>query len=300
MTNYAHIVLFAVFFVMTTRQLRMNTRAAWFCAGIATVVMGALVEGAQAVTGSGHCRVRDLVPDAAGALLGAGLVFLWANARSRRRHAAVQMGASLWILIAALSTAVSAYAQERPDFSGTWLLDEAQSGNERVVWTQTRPRRFVLSQTPQELTLDTADGSLFGVRRLVIGGPLRYKFDGSRVVVVDHSVGDLPEFVRMIRTEATWDHARLITRATHFAETSSGLNSGVTRVVVFSMMPNGQLRVDRTGYRGEPGPELFVTTLPTILHRGHLEDDLVYAHTRLSTQRPHDKACHVEWRLQSG
>jgi VanZ family protein len=89
MTNFAHIVHFALFFVITSRQLRIDTRSAYFRAGAATVVMGALVEGAQAVTGSGNCRVRDLVPDSAGAVLGAVLVLLWSNARMRLRTAAV-------------------------------------------------------------------------------------------------------------------------------------------------------------------------------------------------------------------
>jgi hypothetical protein len=187
------------------------------------------------------------------------------------------MRANVWICAAALSVAGFAYAEEIPSFSGTWVLDEAQSGRARVVWTQTRPSHFVLSQTGDELTLDTGDGSLFGVPKLAIDGPLRYKFDGSRLVFVDRSLGDLPGFARKIRTEAAWEGARLITRSTHFSETASGASGGVTRVVVFSMMPNGQLRVDRTGYRDEPGPELFATTLPKILHRGRLEDDLVYA-----------------------
>ena len=95
MTNYAHIVLFAVFFVITSGQLRMDTRSAYVRAGAATVVMGALVEGAQAVTGSGNCRVRDLVPDLAGALLGAAFVFLWSHARMRLRSGAVGGGVGL-------------------------------------------------------------------------------------------------------------------------------------------------------------------------------------------------------------
>lgn len=36
--------------------------------------MGALVEISQGVTGKGHCRLRDLIPDAVGALLGSVIV----------------------------------------------------------------------------------------------------------------------------------------------------------------------------------------------------------------------------------
>ncbi len=77
LTNWAHIVLFALFFVMTSIQLRASAgaRAAW--AAAATLVMGVLVELAEALTGKGHCRLRDLVPDVAGIVVGAVLVFTW-------------------------------------------------------------------------------------------------------------------------------------------------------------------------------------------------------------------------------
>jgi hypothetical protein len=189
---------------------------------------------------------------------------------------ATAMRVCFLLLAAMLVGGICISAQARPDFSGTWLLDRVLSGSEQIVWTQKRPGRFVLTQTPKELTIDTGDGSLFGVSQLLIDGPLRYKFDGS-VVVVDHTLGDLPDFERKIRTQAAWDGARLITRATHFSETPAGVSGGVTRVVVFSMTSRGQLMVERTGYRDNPSPELFVATLPKYLHRGRLEDDLVYA-----------------------
>ena len=66
--NYAHIVLFACFFLVSRRQFHGPRAALW--AGVATLAMGALVELAQGVTGNGNCRARDLVPDTAGAILG--------------------------------------------------------------------------------------------------------------------------------------------------------------------------------------------------------------------------------------
>ena len=45
--------------------------------------MGLFVELAEGISGEGHCRMRDLVPDAAGALLGAVYVLLWNAARKR-------------------------------------------------------------------------------------------------------------------------------------------------------------------------------------------------------------------------
>lgn len=81
LTNYAHIVTFAWFYVVTCGMLtrgrfRIENVATYVWAGLATLTMGALVEIAEGVSGRGHCRVRDLVPDAAGALLGAAIVFL--------------------------------------------------------------------------------------------------------------------------------------------------------------------------------------------------------------------------------
>jgi hypothetical protein len=73
--NYPHIMLFGIFYLMTTvhtRGYRAGVRVP-IAAG-AVLAMGACVELAQGLTGAGHCRLRDLLPDAAGALLGA---LLW-------------------------------------------------------------------------------------------------------------------------------------------------------------------------------------------------------------------------------
>jgi hypothetical protein len=77
--NYAHIVLFALFFVMTCRQFRTVKASTLAWAGAATLVMGVLVELAEGVSGRGHCRLRDLVPDSAGAVLGSMIVLLLAS-----------------------------------------------------------------------------------------------------------------------------------------------------------------------------------------------------------------------------
>jgi hypothetical protein len=83
LTNYPHIVLFALFFIMTIAQLRMPKWSAFAWAAVAGLIMGALVEIAEGVTGQGHCRSRDLIPDTAGILLGAALVLLWNRIRRR-------------------------------------------------------------------------------------------------------------------------------------------------------------------------------------------------------------------------
>lgn len=76
LTNYGHIVLFALFFLMASAQFRMSNRRAFAWAALATIVMGLLVEVAQGLTGEGNCRLRDLIPDALGILAGSGIALL--------------------------------------------------------------------------------------------------------------------------------------------------------------------------------------------------------------------------------
>jgi hypothetical protein len=83
LTNYAHIVLLALFFLMTSAQLRMSNWSAFAWVAIATVSMGGLVELAQGLTGKGHCRLRDLIPNTVGILLGSVIVLFWNRIRSR-------------------------------------------------------------------------------------------------------------------------------------------------------------------------------------------------------------------------
>ena len=86
--NYAYIALFAGFYWMSWVQFgRSDTRGVW--ALLATLLVGALVEIAEGMTGRGHCRVRDLVPDAAGALGAALLLAVWS--RLRRKPAYVRL-----------------------------------------------------------------------------------------------------------------------------------------------------------------------------------------------------------------
>ena len=78
--NYAYLALFAGFYWMSWVQFgRSDARAVW--ALLATLLVGALVEIAEGMTmtGRGHCRLRDLVPDAAGALGAALLLAVWSR-----------------------------------------------------------------------------------------------------------------------------------------------------------------------------------------------------------------------------
>ena len=86
--NYAYIALFAGFYWMSWVQFRRSdARGIW--ALVATLVVGVLVEIAEGMTGRGHCRVRDLVPDAAGAVGAALLLAVWS--RLRRKPAYVRL-----------------------------------------------------------------------------------------------------------------------------------------------------------------------------------------------------------------
>ena len=76
--NYLALALFAGFCWMSWVQFRRsNARFVW--AVLATVLAGALVEIAEGMTGGGSCRVRDLVPAAAGALGAALVLALWSR-----------------------------------------------------------------------------------------------------------------------------------------------------------------------------------------------------------------------------
>src|SRR6266705_3504148 len=90
--NYAYIALFAGFYWLSWVQFgRSDARGVW--ALVATLLVAALVEIAEGMTGGGrgqvHCRVRDLVPDAAGAVGAALLLAIWS--RLRRKPAYVRL-----------------------------------------------------------------------------------------------------------------------------------------------------------------------------------------------------------------
>lgn len=81
--NYGHIVLFALFFIMSCGQFKMSHWSGFVWAAAACFAMGILVELAEGVSGIHHCRARDLIPDAAGIMIGAGIVFLLNRIRTK-------------------------------------------------------------------------------------------------------------------------------------------------------------------------------------------------------------------------
>lgn len=87
--NTPHIVLFALCFLLARMQfsrVRVGGHAGrWTNAGALaiTLIVGALVELAEGASGAGHCRLRDMLPDGAGALLGWAAIAAFAAARQR-------------------------------------------------------------------------------------------------------------------------------------------------------------------------------------------------------------------------
>jgi hypothetical protein len=84
LTNFPHIILFGIFFLLSAIHFRVSRKSddrVFLLATIATLTVGALVEIAEGVTGAGNCRLRDLIPDSAGALLGATTLMIWQTIR---------------------------------------------------------------------------------------------------------------------------------------------------------------------------------------------------------------------------
>jgi VanZ family protein len=83
LTNFRHIIMFALFFLLTYAQLP-GARHALALSLAACLGMGFLVEIAQGSSGFGHCRMRDLIPDSAGALAGVLIVAGGRKIRAKR------------------------------------------------------------------------------------------------------------------------------------------------------------------------------------------------------------------------
>lgn len=85
-TNYSHIILFALFFLISYGHFARSRLRGWAplpVAAAATVIMSALIEIAQGMSNTGNCELRDIIPDVVGLLLGAGIVLTLKAARSR-------------------------------------------------------------------------------------------------------------------------------------------------------------------------------------------------------------------------
>ena len=103
---------------------------------------------------------------------------------------------------------------------------------------------------------------------------LRFPIDGASRECVDTTLGELPDFVRKVRTDLTWDGQSQTLRAEHFSERTEPPGSvvrrrAITSVLALRLVDAGTLRVERTGFRAEP---------PVTLHGRSYgrSDDLAY------------------------
>jgi hypothetical protein len=164
----------------------------------------------------------------------------------------------VWATLVLAAASVTLSAQPSiPDFSGTWRIDDVQSGRGVDVWGQTRARVLVITQTPSELTLATDGGGP------IVPVDLRYRLDGDELFVRDVSLGELANFVRKVRTVAQWDGHALKTETETVSESidqrTGALKTGrgITSVLTFRLgAGENELLVERTGYRAQPPPLL--------------------------------------------
>ena len=140
-----------------------------------------------------------------------------------------------------------------PDFSGTWRIDDQQSGRGVDVWGQTRARLLVITQTPSEIVVATDGGGPSAP------GDLRFRLDGAELLMRDDSLRELPNFVRKVRTLARWDAGALTTETETIAESidegtgAPKVGRGITSVLTFHLSDDGtSLIVERTGFRALP------------------------------------------------
>lgn len=91
LTKLPHVALFGLFFVLTTLQFDRFDRRALGWSVAATAALGLLVELEEGATRTGNCRVTDVLPDIAGALVAAvalaSVVALHARYRGARASA---------------------------------------------------------------------------------------------------------------------------------------------------------------------------------------------------------------------
>ena len=158
---------------------------------------------------------------------------------------------ALTALVCASAIAALTAQSHVPDFSGTWQIDDARSGRGVDVWGQTRARLLVITQHENELRLATDGGG-----PSVPGELQRYLLDGHELIVRDDSLGELPNFVRKVRTLALWNGTVLKTETETISESidkRSGAprtGRGITSVLTFRLGDNpDELIVERTGFR---------------------------------------------------
>ncbi len=82
--NYGHEILFTLFFVVSVIHFSRGSdshRSVLVKSAIGSLLYGLIIEIGEGISGHGHCRLRDLLPDSAGIVAGLMIVSLWRAAR---------------------------------------------------------------------------------------------------------------------------------------------------------------------------------------------------------------------------
>jgi hypothetical protein len=84
--NYAHEILFSLFFIVSVIHFSHGAPSRWSVlirAAIGSLIYGVIIEVGEGLSGHGHCRLRDLLPDSAGIVVGAMAVLVWYAVRRK-------------------------------------------------------------------------------------------------------------------------------------------------------------------------------------------------------------------------
>ena len=170
-------------------------------------------------------------------------------------------------------------AQGIPNLSGTWSLDMQQTrGSERPPTPLTR-YEVTIRHTATDITVANP-AARWGAQ------PVVYALDGQERVVVDGSLGELPNFVRKLRIRATSAVDTIMLRTTPFGEQTdppSGsirIPAGAITDVQVLRMYGDLLYLDTTAFREVP---------PAVLHgqryQSWMDDGLRRGYTEVFRRR---------------
>lgn len=141
-------------------------------------------------------------------------------------------------VVLAVAVAATAWAQGKPDFSGTWKYDKSDPAGYKGTgrgWGAPVPT-FVIRQTPTDITVDSE----------TYGAPMKmvYKLDGSDTITEgtwEFQPG-LTAAVRW-RTKARWDGNKLVlytwTTALNQMRDTMTLSSGQVTIARMTENPGG-------------------------------------------------------------
>src|SRR5689334_10848965 len=174
--------------------------------------------------------------------------------RPRKQRSAMKRFVA--VAFSLLPSFIGLSGQAIPDFSGQWRLDVAQTR---------------LSERPlRELTAYTISIQQHGTEVLVANPAARwgdqetrYSIGSGQRVVDDLSLGEIRDFRRRLRTDATWEGESLTLKTTPFGEQrdpadgSISVPAGAITSVNVLRLVEGKLTIDTTGFRERP---------PVLLH----------------------------------